>query len=121
MSQYENNLAATGDTKRFHVYLHLKKVNRPTVGPLLVEGSWCDDCGVMVNHLADYLSSVFVISAEASHRIGGPQCPSRATNNVIIKTAWVLLLLCYYGSVPATSLRRQLPSIYPIHHMWSVD
>ena len=76
VSIYESNLAASGDSKRFHAYLRQKKVNRPTVGPLLVQGSWYDDNRVMANHLADYFSSVFVkedLSYPQPHQVSNSQ------------------------------------------------
>ena len=66
VSNYENTLVSSGDSKRLHGYLRQKKVERPTIGPLLVDGSWIDDCKAMSDCLADCFSSVFV-SGVPSH------------------------------------------------------
>ena len=46
--------------QRLHGYLRQKKVERPTVGPLLVDEAWIDECKAMSDCLADCFSSVFV-------------------------------------------------------------
>ncbi|MPC44336.1 hypothetical protein E2C01_038009 [Portunus trituberculatus] len=51
-----DHVAASGDIRRFHGYLR-KKINPPTVGPLLVDGSWVEDC---IN-MADCLVQCFLI------------------------------------------------------------
>ena len=59
ISNYEHSLAFSSDSKRFHGYLRRKKVDRPSVGPFIIDGSWVYDNASMANHLADCYSSIF--------------------------------------------------------------
>lgn len=54
MFQCENELADGVDTKRSRAYLRQKKIIRPSVGFLLVEGEWCEDINSIANHLVDF-------------------------------------------------------------------
>ena len=57
---YEMSLLRTADARRFHGYLRSKKVGRPSVGPLLVDGLWIEEHVDMANCLVEAFSSVFV-------------------------------------------------------------
>ena len=60
VSDYEYSLASDKkNPKRFHSYLRSKKVDRPSVGPLLVDGNWIGENESMGHTLGTAFSSVF--------------------------------------------------------------
>ena len=123
---YESNLAASGDSKRFHAYLRQKKVNRSTVGPLLVQGSWYDDNRVMANHLADYFSSVFVkedLSYPQPHQVSNSQFVFKdLTLSEIVKALLNFKQSpgCGPDELPNILLRKCAVALsYPLYHIFS--
>ena len=60
VSKYELSLASDKrNPKRFHAYLRSKKVDRPSVGPLFVNGNWIGENEPMGHALGTAFSSVF--------------------------------------------------------------
>ena len=59
---YEETLSTTRDVKPklFHSYIRHKKVDRPGVGPLQINGSIVENTDLMCEIFADAFSSVFV-------------------------------------------------------------
>lgn len=64
VSNYESSLVSSGDPKRLHGDLRNKKIERPSISPLLVDGSWVEECGGMSDCLA--FSSVFASGVPAN-------------------------------------------------------
>ena len=63
VSKYEYSLSLSNDPKRLHGYLRQKKVDRPTIGPLLSNGVYIEDYAGIANHLAHQFTSVLVQDA----------------------------------------------------------
>lgn len=63
--KYEENLAENRATKPklFHSYIRNRKLDRPRVGPLRVDGELSDDPNIMANAFVEAFSSVFVIES----------------------------------------------------------
>ena len=61
---YEKSLVSCNNSngKRFHSYLRSKKVQRPTVGPLLSDDGWVVEPVDMANHFVTAFSAVFTNS-----------------------------------------------------------
>ena len=73
--EYEQYLARQRKTrpKLFHAYIRKKKKARPTVGPLLVNGTLSDDPQIMSNKFVEAFASVYVdeiLDNPSPHQLG---------------------------------------------------
>ena len=59
VANYEYSLISCSDPRVFHSYVKSKKVDRPSVGPLLVDGVWSGNCKAMADVLVESFASVF--------------------------------------------------------------
>lgn len=59
---YEKSLISSDNSKRFHSYLRSKKVQRPTIGPLVDNEEWVVEPEDMANHFVAAFSAVFTNS-----------------------------------------------------------